>query len=71
MKLKGRTAVVTGGAGFIGSARKVLGYAAEVTLMEGLRNLLEWYKNLGTPADVLLRKERVLNWEAPSGECCS
>jgi len=45
-------------------ARTKLGYAPRVSIDDGLRRLLAWYKSLGVPAEQLLEQEVVRNWEA-------
>jgi UDP-glucose 4-epimerase len=44
-------------------ARSLLGYEARVSLADGLRQLLSWYRGQGASPDELLRDEVVRNWE--------
>lgn len=48
-------------------ARARLGYAPTVSLVEGLRRLLEWYDEQGVSAERLLEREVVRNWQAVGG----
>ena len=41
----------------------LLGYTVGVTLTEGLRQLLAWYRAQGTSPEDLLRAEVVRNWD--------
>jgi UDP-glucose 4-epimerase len=43
-------------------ARTLLGYAAQVSLAEGLGTLLAWYRARGASPEELLRNEVVRNW---------
>lgn len=45
-------------------AQRLLDFRPRVTLREGLRRLLEWYRSSGLSADRLLADERVENWTA-------
>ena len=47
----------------VSQARTLLGYEPRVTLHDGLRQLLEWYRALGVSAEQLLEAEVVRNWE--------
>ena len=47
----------------VSQARTVLGYEPRVTLHDGLRRLLQWYRDVGVPAERLLEAEVVRNWE--------
>jgi UDP-glucose 4-epimerase len=44
-------------------ARSLLGYEARVSLADGLRQLLSWYRGQGASPDELLRDEVVRNWD--------
>ena len=48
----------------IGKARRLLGYAPRVSLVDGLRQLKEWYLNQDKSLEDLLAEERVHNWQA-------
>jgi UDP-glucose 4-epimerase len=45
-------------------ARALLGYQPQVTLEDGLRRLLEWYRGQPQSPDELLGDEVVRNWQA-------
>lgn len=47
---------------------RLLDFHARIGLDEGLRQLLEWYRNSGQSPEELLRDEVVHNWEAPNRE---
>ena len=47
-------------------ARHLLGYEPRVTMAEGLRRLLAWYRSQGVPAEQLLDEEIVRNWSVSS-----
>jgi UDP-glucose 4-epimerase len=49
-----------------GRARRVIGFAPQVPLDEGLRRLLAWYNGLGVPPLALLAAEHARNWESHS-----
>ena len=44
-------------------AEQLLDFRPQVTVHEGLRRLLQWYREQGTSADQLLEHEIVRNWE--------
>jgi UDP-glucose 4-epimerase len=44
-------------------ARSLLGYEARIPLVDGLRQLLSWYRAQNVSPDVLLRDEVVRNWD--------
>lgn len=44
-------------------AREVLGFVPEVSLEEGLRKLVNWYRELRVDPEELLAAEKVKNWE--------
>ena len=44
-------------------ARRLLGFEPRVSLTEGLARLRDWYLGLGVPAEKLLEREVVRNWE--------
>ncbi len=45
---------------------RLLDFRSRIGLDEGLRNLLEWYRNSGQSPEELLRDEVVHNWETPN-----
>ncbi len=45
-------------------ARDLCGFQPMISLRDGLAKLKEWYEMQGTPAEVLLEKETVRNWES-------
>jgi UDP-glucose 4-epimerase len=47
-----------------GRAREVLDFTPEVSLLEGLRRLRDWYRERGESVEALLAEERVHNWKA-------
>lgn len=49
----------------IGKARSLFGFEARVSLEDGLRQLLAWYRSLGRPLEELLAEEHPVNWVAP------
>jgi len=51
----------------ISKARQLLGYEPEVTLLEGLIDLRDWYLSLGQSPESLLEQEVVYNWEQKGG----
>jgi UDP-glucose 4-epimerase len=51
----------------IGKARELCGFEPRVTLREGLIGLLDWYQNLGSSAEELLRDDISHNWKLEDG----
>lgn len=47
-------------------ARRLLGFEPRVSLTDGLLRLRDWYLSLGVPAEKLLEREVVRNWEPGS-----
>ncbi|WP_331459649.1 GDP-mannose 4,6-dehydratase [Paracoccus liaowanqingii] len=47
-------------------AKGLLGFVPQVSLREGLEDLLTWYQRLGSSVQMLLDQELVRNWEVPS-----
>ena len=51
----------------MGKARALLGYQPGISLEDGLRRLLEWYRGQPESPEELLAHDRVQNWmPAPS-----
>jgi UDP-glucose 4-epimerase len=46
----------------VSKARALLGFTPDVSMSEGLRRLLAWYRDLGTSPEELLEHEVVRNW---------
>jgi UDP-glucose 4-epimerase len=49
----------------VSTARALIGYSARVPLEDGLRRLLDWYREQGATPEQLLEQDVVRNWAVP------
>jgi len=52
-------------------AKDLTGFTPEISLIQGLNMLKDWYLSLSVPVEELLARETVRNWEAPERQALS